>query len=358
MKPYNVEIFTPAFDMVGHTNINELSYKEDYLSSDENSITVFAIPGVAKQDYIRISRGKEEYAGVVTEIAYGTDKSKNMQTISYKPLMELFNTDMLFDVNAQGVGSFEQFIADAIMGLYGQNEDTMQNITGLTVTALTETMDWYLHITPSDKGGHYNIVNLMDSVIIPALQKYNILLTAKLDVQHKKLLVTIGKVGGGEVIIESDLPNILKKNVVFKQVSADVNKLIIYDATDDYGTKAVYYLHSDLGYDTKDEDRILPVVCDIKAVSSGEEASFESLAQNEASNTFSRAAFSNLIELTMRNGDELVKPDEMPFGQIVNVISDGSSYQSILTGREIGKNTKLIFGTVRLELTKILRRNS
>lgn len=357
MKPYNVEIFTPDFEMVGHTNINELSYKEDYLSNDENSITVFAIQGVEKQDYIRISRGKEEYAGVVTEIAYGTDKSKDMQTISYKPLMELFHTDMLFDVNAQGTGTFEQFIADAITELYITNEDEKQNIAGLSVSAMTATTDWYLHITPSDKGGHYNIVNLMDSVIIPALQKYNILLTAKLDVQDKKLLVTIGKVGGGEVTIESDLPNILKKNVVFKQVSADVNKLIIYDTSDDYATKTVYYLHSDLGYDTKDTDRILPVVCDMKAVSSSEEAGFASLAQTEASNVFSQAAFSNLIELTMMNEDELVKPDEMPFGQIVNVISDGNSYQSILTGRERGKNTKLIFGTVRLELTKILRRN-
>lgn len=357
MKPYNVEIFTPDFEMVGHTNINELSYKEDYLSNDENSITVFAIQGVEKQDYIRISRGKEEYAGVITEIAYGTDKSKDMQTISYKPLMELFHTDMLFDVNAQGTGTFEQFIADAITGLYITNEDEKQNIAGLSVSAMTATTDWYLHITPSDKGGHYNIVNLMDSVIIPALQKYNILLTAKLDVQDKKLLVTIGKVGGGEVTIESDLPNILKKNVVFKQVSADVNKLIIYDTSDDYATKTVYYLHSDLGYDTKDMDRILPVVCDMKAVSSSEEAGFASLAQTEASNVFSQAAFSNLIELTMMNEDELVKPDEMPFGQIVNVISDGNSYQSILTGRERGKNTKLIFGTVRLELTKILRRN-
>lgn len=357
MKPYNVEIFTPDFEMVGHTNINELSYKEDYLSNDENSITVFAIQGVEKQDYIRISRGKEEYAGVITEIAYGTDKSKDMQTISYKPLMELFHTDMLFDVNAQGTGTFEQFIADAITGLYITNEDEKQNIAGLSVSAMTATTDWYLHITPSDKGGHYNIVNLMDSVIIPALQKYNILLTVKLDVQDKKLLVTIGKVGGGEVTIESDLPNILKKNVVFKQVSADVNKLIIYDTTDDYATKTVYYLHSDLGYDTKDTDRILPVVCDMKAVSSSEEAGFASLAQTEASNVFSQAAFSNLIELIMMNEDELVKPDEMPFGQIVNVISDGNSYQSILTGRERGKNTKLIFGTVRLELTKILRRN-
>ena len=358
MKPYNVEIFTPDFSMVGHTNINDVSYKEDYLSSDENSITVFSMPGVEKQDFIRISRGKEEYAGVVTEIAYGTDKSKNMITISYKPLMELFNTEMLFDTRLQGQGGFEQFIADAITELYISNEDELQNISGLTVEVLTETLDWNLHITPADKGGHYNIVNLMDSVIVPALQKYSILLTPTLDIQNKQLIIRIGKVIGNAIIIESDLPNILKKNLVFKQVSADVNKLIIYDATDNYATKKVYYLHTDLGYDTKNENRITPVVSDMKAVSSSEESSFESLAQAEASNTFSRAAFSNLIELTMLNGDELIKPDEMSFGQIVNVISDGISYQSILTGREKGKNTKLIFGTVRLELTKLLRRDS
>ena len=358
MKPYNVELFRPDFSMVGHTNINEVSYKEDYLSSDENSITVFSMPGVEKQDFIRISRGKEEYAGVVTEIAYGTDKSKNMITISYKPLMELFNTEMLFDTRLQGQGSFEQFMADAITELYISNEDELQNSPGLTVEVLTETLDWDLHITPADKGGHYNIVNLMDSVIVPALQKYSILLTATLDIQNKQLIIRIGKVMGNAIKIESDLPNILKKNLVFKQVSADVNKLIIYDAADNYATKKVYYLHTDLGYDTKNENRITPVVSDMKAVSSSEESSFESLAQAEASNTFSRAAFSNLIELTMLNGDELIKPEEMSLGQIVNVISDGISYQSILTGREKGKNTKLIFGTVRLELTKLLRRDS
>ena len=62
MKPYNVQIFTSDFMLVDHTNINEMSYKEDYLSGDENSITVFAMKGVEKQQYIRISRGKEEYA--------------------------------------------------------------------------------------------------------------------------------------------------------------------------------------------------------------------------------------------------------------------------------------------------------
>lgn len=358
MKPYNVEVFTPDFKMVGHTNINELSYKEDYLSADENSITVFAIKGIKKQDYIRISRGKEEYSGVVTQIAYGTDRSKSMMTISYKPLMEMFHADMLFDVNKQGQGSMEQFMSDAITELFISNEDELQNISGLSVKVLTNTENWSLHITPSEKGGHYNIVNFMDSVIIPALQKYNILLSASLDIQNKQLLVTIGRVTGGVIVIESDLPNILKKNVVIKQVSADVNKLILYDTADDYATKKIYYLHSDLGYDTKDKDRITPVVCDMRAVNSSEESGFDALAQAEAANTFSCAAFSNLIELTMLNGDSLIKPEEMQFGQIVNVISDGISYQSILTGREIGRNTRLIFGTVRLELTKILRRNS
>ena len=43
--------------------------------------------------------------------------------------------------------------------------------------------------------------------------------------------------------------------------------------------------------------------------------------------------------------------------QEVEIISDGVAYRSILTGRERGKNTKLVFGTVRLDLTKILRRS-
>ena len=35
----------------------------------------------------------------------------------------------------------------------------------------------------------------------------------------------------------------------------------------------------------------------------------------------------------MMNGDALVKPEEMEFGQVADIISDGQSYRSILTGR-------------------------
>lgn len=357
MKPYNVEIFTPKFQMIGNSNIDEITYKEDYLANDVNTITILPIAGVSKQDYIRISRGKEEYAGVITEITYGTDKSKNLMQVSYKPFMEIFNTDILFDVNAQGTGSLEEFIATAITEMFIENEDEFQNIKGLSVKTTSSTVDWYFHITPRDAGGHFNIVNLMDSVIIPALEKYSIVVDVKLDIQNRALNVFIGRAGTGVVIIETDLPNIIKKELTIKSVSADVNKLVLYNPESDYEEKKVYYLHAkDLSYDTKNEDRITPVNCEMRSVSLEEGGSFDSAAIQEAYNVFANLSYSNLIELTMLNDDSLVKPTQIPFGQVVRIISDGVSYTSILTGKEIGKNTKLIFGTVRLDLTKILRR--
>lgn len=310
------------------------------------------MPGIAKEDYIRISRDGEEYAGVITEITY----SKDLQTISYKPLMELLNTDVLFDVDLQQTGTLEGFIADRITEMFIENEDQAQNITGLSVVALTQTPDWYFHITPKDSGGHYNIVNLINSVIIPAMQKYGVLVKPVLDIQNRSIRIEIGRVPAGTFIIESDLPNVIDKQITIKSVSTDVNKLVIYDAAD-YETKRVYYLHPDLSYDTRDEDRITPVNCEITSLQVEEGKSFESAAISEAYNKFANLAYSNLIEITVMKGDALIHPEEMQFGQVVKIISGGVEYSSILTGREIGQNIKLIFGTVRLDLTKILRRS-
>lgn len=356
MRPYNVEVFTQKFEMVANTNINEVTHKEDYLSADENTITVFPMLGIEKEDYIRISRGDEEYVGVITEITYGTDRSKDLQTISYKPLMELLNTDILFDVDLQQTGTLEGFIADRITEMFIENEDESQNIRGLSVVATSQTPEWYFHITPRDSGGHYNIVNLINSVIIPAMEKYGVLVKPVLDIQNRTIRIDIGRVQAGTFIIEADLPNVITKQITIKSVSTDVNKLIIYDAAD-YETKRVYFLHPDLSYDTHDKDRITPVNCEITSVQVEEGHSFESAAISEAYNKFANLSYSNLIELTVMKHDALIHPEAMEFGQVVKIISDGKQYTSILTGRETGKTIKLIFGTVRLDLTKILRRN-
>lgn len=356
MKPYNVEVFTQRFEMVANTNINEITHKEDYLSADINTITVFPMPGIKKEDYIRISRDSEEYVGVITEITFGTDRSKELQVISYKPLMELLNTDILFDVDLQQTGTLEGFIADRITEMFIDNEDESQNIRGLSVVAKTQTPDWYFHITPKDSGGHYNIVNLIDSVIVPAMEKYGVLVKPVLDIQSRTIRIEIGRVQSGTFIIEADLPNVISKQITIKSVSTDVNKLIIYDAAD-YENKVVYYLHSDLSYDRKNEDRITPVNCEITSVQVEEGHSFDSAAITEAYNKFANLAYSNLIELTVMKGDPLIHPEAMEYGQVVKVVSDRTEYTSILTGREIDQNVKLIFGTVRLDLTKVLRRS-
>ena len=90
----------------------------------------------------------------------------------------------------------------------------------------------------------------------------------------------------------------------------------------------------------KSKDRIIP---------------FGSAAKEAADQQFDTDSFNNLIELTVQNDDELVDPENIAIGQIVNIITNGTSYGSILTGIERSFTTKLIFGNIRLDLTKILK---
>lgn len=79
------------------------------------------------------------------------------------------------------------------------------------------------------------------------------------------------------------------------------------------------------------------------------------IAQNVADEIFAKNKYTNFIELTMRADDTMINPLSMEIGQIVSIIHDKVSYDSILTGKEIHDGiVKLIFGTIRLELTKIL----
>ena len=61
----------------------------------------------------------------------------------------------------------------------------------------------------------------------------------------------------------------------------------------------------------------------MQAVSCDEGSSFESMAISAAHDKFANLSYANLIELTMMNGDNLVKPEALEFGQVVDIISDG-----------------------------------
>lgn len=83
---------------------------------------------------------------------------------------------------------------------------------------------------------------------------------------------------------------------------------------------------------------------------------FNTTAAQKAAETFANNKYTNLIELTVADDDTMIKPYDLKMGQVVNVIHNNKSYNSILTSKKTGKGAvKLTFGKIRLELTKILK---
>ena len=358
MKVYNVEVFNRAFTLKGHTNTEDVQYSEDYLSPDKNEVTVLNIDaGVG--DYIRISSDEEEYFGIIESV---TSRNEDLIQISYNSFLSLFDTDCMFNTDWQGGStSLEQTLANLITNMFISNNDTSMNITGLQVTTTSSTGNWGFNLKSDTQNMHHCIINMLNVLIIRSMERYRVRIKVVPNVQSRTITLQIGRNAADPVTVEADLPNIISKNVVIKETNNDVNKLVVYN-TENYTTTRSYYLHPNGRDDMTNSNRIVPVVQEIRGTAperNGETITktFAQMADGEAADVFGSIEYNNLIELEMQNDDSLVKPYSMEVGQIVNVISDGISYSSILTGRRVEQTTTLTFGTVRLDLTKILRRN-
>ena len=249
------------------------------------------------------------------------------------------------------------------------NDDAAQNIPGLSVTYDTET-EWNFLIEPDikvdEESGEtpipYAVVNLLNDLIIPAFEQHLIRITSVVNEELASIMLTIG-IEDGTAMIEADLPNVIEKKITLAQTSMTTNKLVIYDKAD-LVTNIVYYLHPDYSYDTTNDDRITPVVYEI-ATAEAKEATeeepavtFEEAAATVADDKFGGIEFNNLIELTVLNDDNMIKPYDMKIGFSVSVLSEGKIYHSILSGRQVKKTTKLIFGLIRMDLTKKIQRST
>lgn len=352
MRAYNVEFFTPDFSFIGNRLIGYHSNNEDYLSIDKNTITIESLSGVEVGAYIHIWCDDYNCQGIVTAVA---DKEKGMSQITYKPYTSILSEYVLFDTTKQGTCSLEQYIADLITALHISNADTEQNITGLSVNVTSNTTSWDLGLEPASDYTDYAVVkDFYKSVIVPALQSYGIVVIPEVDYQNQSIVFNIGTNTDTAVTIEADLENVISKSVTIKKTSNSKNKLTVYNSAD-FTEHVTYYLHSDLSYDTTNDDRLTPVVEEIKLGTASTSVTFAEKAASIAESTFGSIKYNNLIEIEIANDDSLINPNDLSIGQSVTVISDGVSYSTIYTGRERSKTTKLLFGTVRLSLTKILR---
>lgn len=352
MQPYNVEIFSRSFDLIQHYNVESIDYKFDYLSIQENTVIVPFNDEIKKGDYVRIKNDKYEFCGYISSLS--VDQSfEGYTNIGFRPFMGLFDVNINYLVTGQGTGYLESNLANYIRNYFVNNTDSSQNIFGLEIETISQTSPWTFNYTEDTDGTNRAIVNLGD-MIRSSLTKYSVLVYIEPDFNAKKLRCTIGNKNLSTFNIEADLPSVIKRNVIVNENKSDVNKLYVFNKNT-MTTGTIFYLHPDGTYDHSDSNRIEPVIYEIATVTPSEGKTFSTLADEVAAKQFGNNKKSNLIEITVSNDDGIVKPKDLEIGQLVTVMTNGAAYASVFTGYEVKDTTKLIFGTIRVDLTKILK---
>lgn len=344
MIPYNVEIFTPAFEYRSSAQVEYLKHKFDYLDIEKSGIDLPGILEAERGDWIRITRGEFSAEGIVSEVI----GKENSVELEYKPFHKILDIDVYMNPEALTIRTMEQWLADLIRDTYVINEDKLQNISGLEVKVTSG--HYGAALADYEEGIH----NLFD-VSVSAFLSYGIVCEFEMNIQRKKLTLTIGSREMQKRTIEADLPNVLKKTVLVKEASETTNKLVVYNQ-EDYTQKIIYYRDRSDRITTLDTNRMVPVVCESVAVKVGNKT-LEEVALSRAENKLKPSRYDNLIELKVQVDDELIQPEKLKIGQQVNVIHNGKNYHTVYTGMEYEKELiTLIFGAVRLELTKTLKR--
>lgn len=194
-------------------------------------------------------------------------------------------------------------------------------------------------------------------LILDAIKVYKIGVYMSLDVVNKKVYCQIGIKNVSTVRkIETNLPNVLNRNVVLSDVTDAPNKVMMYwETAYDYSTKRIFYRHSDNSWSSSNTDRLTPVIEDVWYLGNTSGTFFTEEATVEAlKGKYKVTENTNLIELTMVVGDDTYAG--LQIGDIVEVIVDDNVYQSMFTGYKESDTMVLTFGMLRMDLTKIIRR--
>lgn len=364
MRPYSVEIFSRDFVLRHHTNVNYVNIEDDYLSPQNNNLTLLIGDGsISEGDYIWITRSDtdEQYLGIVVAVNIVSTLEVKVTFTSF--LDGIFETKILFDTDLQGTSTLEAVLAGIITANWISTSDNTEKIPGLSCLTTSSTSSWGFNLKSQKEGKHHCIINFYDSIIAPAMKKYRVRMTVVPNFQLHTIVISIGTNAADVFIIDADLPNILEKQITVMETDDTTNKLVVYNE-EDYSQSRSYYLHSDGTYNRTNNNRIFPVVRIVDSTAAEYDTdgvtvkkSFASMADARAEDLFGGISYNNSIELQVLKDDALVHPLTMGIGQRVVIYSSGSLHNSILTAKKIEDNiVTLTFGTVRLDLTKLIRR--
>ncbi len=347
MGLYNVEIFTKDFAYRSSCQTDKIDWKMDYLAMDNSKIKLIDITAM-EGDYVLITGDAGKMEGIVVDCE---DKGTEWE-LQAKPLLSVTDVEVHFYRDRLQDMSMEAWLAEILNETYRDSPDELQNINGFEAVYLSDTYGAKVD-TEENIGSLYEIIK-------EALVKYGITVDFILDANKKKLTASIQAKNHNTITLEADLPNILKKSFTFKH-DRTANKVTVYNALNETEYMDFYLLEDgSITTDHMAAGRITPVI--FKAVyvehdvEKEQEETFAQKAEEKAASYMAEAVFNNLIELTVLGDDRLVNPKELEIGQRVRIIRENKAFETVLTGKIMGSTVKLIFGAVRMELTKILKR--
>lgn len=384
MSLYKVEFFDHNFVFQHQDDVEIEEIDDDYLSPEKTEALITLTDKVKTGQFVYI-RGASNFFGYVTEVSTEDYQTK----VSFEPFVSLFNTDVLVPINRQNKTAsdnvdynLENLIKTAINEFFKEFGDSEWDIPSLNVIETSHTYSYSIGSSPSEArtadsfGLNRCKVNLRDDILPNALSYYGVVINAEPNFANSTIDVRVGTPSGyvleafenGNhddhaaaidtiVDISADNRGVSIDQFTIDSATENANVLKIFSTTATT-RKTYYYLHNDgrsPAYDEVDEARITPVRIALEYAASNTAQSFKNNAKKKADAFFKNLMWNSAIELRITNNDSLIHPENLKIGQICRIWHDGKSYESILTGKKLGNETVLMFGTVRTTLTKQMK---
>lgn len=306
----------------------------DYLTLEKTSVTIPSLPDISRGWFCRITKGvKVEFYGVVNSVS----QSESSTTILLSPMQSLFDVQIYKKKSTYRKSNIEGWIAAILTENFINSGDSVQNIFGLSISQLSCTNDVALNLED-------DIFNFWTDVARKAIESAKIVIFCTFDPSERSVDATIVNMSGfSEITIEADLSNIQNQNFTLRDNYGNVNKCVIINSKND-SEKTTFYA----------SDYSAPTVCRYERVTVGSDETFSDVARARADELLKNSDFNNLIELQYRVSDLIIP--ELRIGQPCRIIKQSTVYHTVLTGMTISNGLKtLIFGGVRVDLTKILK---
>lgn len=373
MRVYNLEIFRigqiggivmegySIYYDVYHRQINEINYAYDYFKSDKNIIEIPYDERVQEQMCLRISdslNASFELTGYIT----GIEVEKGMMKVTYTDLVSAFtDINVAFNVEKQNApvttddSYLEYYLGMKVEQVYNEQGwfvgDLMRN---LDITPTTrEVNPFNFNIKPDNEGSKLAVIGFKDVLINRSASEYDVWFRTHFETSP---YISIGKVNSEVQYLETNAPFVISSIVKFENNKEGTSVLSVYNADEtDENMFLTFYLHEDGTINQNhDETVVKPLIYAETVIKLNEGEVFSDKALEEAKSKMNVEHGNNYVEI------------EVPFdtmdlamweiGQKVKIYHEGMEINSVLTGKKIDKTLTLIFGTIRLELTKRLER--